>query len=354
MPANKNRRTSKTSRKERTIVAISIILIVISLFVMLVVLVLNWKPLKSDPNEGQLDQNIATPDIIKDKSVNILICGIDEDEDRYTKLTDVIMLLNFNIVDKKISILQIPRDTFIGTDKVYTGKINGIYSAGKNQKGIEGLSNVINSTFALPIDYYFTITMVGFRNIIDAIGGVEVDVPQSFSLEGVKISAGKQVLYGEQAEKFVRVRSIYNDGDIGRIIAQRSFLAGLAQKLKSTSLVDMVKLIPELSKNVTSDMTVSKMMDFYKLAHTLDLTNIDIHMLPGEATVNENQSVYSLHKDKTAELLNSYFRPHSDIVPVEQLQIIELKNKTDNYDNNTTTFNDIINNSSSNASSSSK
>ncbi len=351
MSVNKTRQPSKTSRKEKIIIIISIVLILISLVIISGAIILNWKPLNNDPNNGELDQNIATPDTIKDKSVNLLICGIDEDEDRNTKLTDVIMLLNFDIVNKKMSILQIPRDTFVGTDKVYTGKINGIYSAGKNQKGIEGLSNVINTTFSLPIDYYFTITMEGFRKVIDSIGGVEVDVPQAFSLEGVKIPAGKQVLYGEQAEKFVRVRSIYNDGDIGRVIAQRTFLAALAQKLKSTSLSDMIKLIPELSKNITSDMTVSKMISFYKLAHTLDLQNIDIHMLPGEATLNGNQSVYSLHKDKTAELLNSYFRPHSDIVTADNLKIIELKNKNGNYDNTTVTFNDIINNTSSNSSS---
>lgn len=341
MPKDVKNDISSSSKKNKVVVTISVILIIISLIVITGALVLNWQPFKND--QDTLDQDIGTPNSLKQKSVNVLICGIDEDEDRGTNLTDVIMVLNFDINSKKASILQIPRDTFIGTSEVYTGKINGIYNSGKNKKGIDGLARVIYNTFSIPIDYYLTITMEGFRTIVDQIGGVEVDVPETFFLEGVLIEEGKQLMNGDQAEKFVRVRSIYYDGDIGRVKAQRIFLAAFAQKMIDTPISDIVKLVPEVAKNVNTNMSVKEIIDFSKLGAGLDLANINIHLLPGEATMNDDQSVYSLHKQKVADLLNTYFRPYTDPVPSEKLKVIELQNTHSYYDDENENLEDVIN-----------
>ena len=69
-------------------------------------------------------------------------------------------------------------------------------------KGIEGLAQFIYDKLNIPIDHYATITMKGFRQVIDQIGGVEVDVPNPINLDGVELDPGKQVLNGDQAEKF--------------------------------------------------------------------------------------------------------------------------------------------------------
>ena len=171
---------------------------------------------------------------------------------------------------------------------------------------MENLARVIYDRLRLPIDHYVTINMDGFVSVIDAIGGVEINVQESFTLEGVTFKPGLQTLNGLQAEKFVRERHS-RGGDIGRINAQREFLAALVNKFKHLSMGQISSLIPTLMQEMAG-----------------------------------SYSVWSVHKQVLADLLNQYFRPFSDPVPVEELNIQEIANTTDYYDDNDTTVNDLI------------
>ncbi len=333
------------SKKEKIVLTISIILIVISVIVISTVLIRSWKPLDNKSSDESLDSNIATPKNLKSNSINILFLGIDETSDRTAKLTDVIMVLNFDLRNDSINILQIPRDTYVGTSEVYTGKINGVYSAGKNQKGIQGISNVINKTFGLPLDYYVSINMDGFVKIVDTLGGVEMDVPEAFNLEGIKISKGVQLLDGIKAEKFVRVRSIYNEGDIGRVKAQRIFMAAFADKLLNMGTSNIIKLIPDIVEYTSSNMNIGNISDLAKDLSKVSIDKINIHILPGVSMMNGDQSVYSLYKQQTIDLLNNYFRPHTGLVFEDKLNIFQLqKDSNSNVKPSEGNFGEIIGN----------
>lgn len=341
----KNKKKVSNKKKQKTnkvFVVLSIVTLVVMGITVSIFAILNSKPLDSNSSNASIDSNITTPEEIKEKSMNVLVCGIDYEQGRDGKLTDVIMVVNLDIVSKKVNVLQIPRDTFIGYNYDETGKINSIYG-NQLDGGIKGLSNTINKNFNITIDHYVTVTMESFRIIVDKLGGVEVYVPEEIPFEpGKYLPAGNQLLTGEQAEWLVRYRNGYIEGDIGRVRMQRYFWTGMAKKIITTPKTQMIGLVPTLSKEVESDMTVNQMISILSFLNGINLEDIRIEMLPGEATNNKyGYSVYSVHKKEVADLLNNYFRPHSEKISIEQLGAVELSNKEAYYNNTGTSLGEI-------------
>lgn len=277
-----------------------------------------------EAGSGHLDKELQTPKPIQKKCVNFLVCGIDYAEgSNRGKLTDMIMLVSFDIDSKKINVLRIPRDSYIGSDYP-TGKINAIYGQRENG-GIEGLARRINSQMKLPIDHYITVNMDGFKHIVDAIGGVTVDVPKRIDLEGVVIEKGVQTLNGLQAERFVRVRKIFSNGDFGRIEMQNVFMKAMIEKIFSMEKSQIVKLAPSLIKEVTTDLTLNEALGFYEKLIEVDRTaGIKFFTVETASADKNGLSVQSIKEKQLADLLNEYFRPYSEKVSAEGLSVIEL------------------------------
>ncbi len=342
MPTKKTPKT-RLRTGDKILLALSIVLIGVSLGIIGYVSLLNWAPLPEVDEEGNaasISDDYKTEEENQKKVVNFLVTGIDYAEGTgRAKLTDVIMVVSYNLEEQNLNILQIPRDTYIGSEYP-TGKINAVYG-NANAGGVENLARVIYDRFRLPIDHYVTITMDGFVNAIDAIGGVEINVQESFTLEGVTIRPGVQTLNGTQAEKFVRERHS-RGGDIGRINAQREFLSALVKKFKNLSMGQISALAPTLMNEVTTDLTVNDVLTLAPQVLKLDTSNMAFHMVPGEGAYANNLSVWGVHKQVLADLLNEYFRPFSDPVPAEELNILEIANTTDYYDDNDTTVGDLI------------
>jgi len=320
----------KVSVPDRILTAVFSMIIVVSLVCVAGVYTLNTSFLQSreEPGEGEQvsrAQGMETPAAIRHKTVNILVAGIDYTEKAGAnrgKLTDMIMLVSYDIDGKNVDILQIPRDTYVG-DYSPTGKINAIYGS-STSGGINGLLNKINVMFQIPIDNYVTVNMDGFVHIVDAIGGVEVDVPTSFTLEGVTIQKGPQLLDGLHAEKFVRERHAYADADLGRIRMQQLFLEALIEKVFSLSASQVASLAATLLPEVTTDFTLSDVLGLYQDMLEVDRENIRFHMLPNAGAMINGQSVLSIERYPAADMLNEYFRPYQAPVPAENLAVIEL------------------------------
>lgn len=336
---------AKRKRKEKIMIITSISLIIISIFSVAIIIFLNWKPF--DNQEGDLykpsnnSETSKTDKKIDEKQLNILIAGVDESE----TLTDVIMVLSVDMVKNTAEVLQIPRDTFV-SNTISTGKINGIYTHGdENLQPIQRLIKIIDEQFALPIDYYGVITLEAFRNIVDAVGGIPIDMPNKLVYDPSKIiPKGQQILNGEQAEWLVRHRSSYVEGDIGRIKIQRLFLASALQQVKELGLKKVTtKVIPKVYDEISSNMAVKDMLKLSDLIFDIDMENIRIHILPGEGTMHNEQSIWAIHVDEAAELLNEYFRPYSDDVSVIDLSMIRIINTGNWYEDTDDKFDDIIN-----------
>lgn len=319
---------TKTSLFEKIAITFLSLVIVASIALVGYVYLMNTSFLINKDSEeigaGHLGEELATPKPIKKKCVNFLVCGIDYAEgSNRGKLTDMIMLVSFDIDARDINVLRIPRDSYIGSDYP-TGKINAIYGQRENG-GIEGLARRINSQMQLPIDHYITVNMDGFKHIVDAIGGVTVDVPKRIDLEGVVIEKGVQTLDGLKAERFVRVRKIYANGDFGRIEMQNVFMKAMIEKIFSMEKSSIVKLAPSLIKEVTTDLTISEALGFYENLVKVDrASGIHFYTVETASATKDGLSIQSIKEKQLADLLNDHFRPYSQKVSADELSIIEL------------------------------
>ena len=157
-------------------------------------------------------------EIIKNaKPINILLLGIDngaygrEEEDGRS---DTMLLLTVNPSTKKSQLLSLPRDTY--TEIVGTGsydKLNHAFAYGKAPMVINSVEKMLDTT----IDFYVQINMGGLMEFVDAVGGIEVTSPLTFTYEGRSFVEGKtELLDGESALRFARMRYDDPEGDTGR------------------------------------------------------------------------------------------------------------------------------------------
>ncbi|MBQ7131723.1 MAG: LCP family protein [Oscillospiraceae bacterium] len=286
-------------------------------------------------------------DYLKAHQINILIMGLDENKSN----TDIILVASIDLSDseetRSISLLQIPRDTFVGEEYAgsVTGKINGVYSVGNQElTPVNRVIEVISKNFAIPIDHYITCDLDGFKDIVDALGGIPMNVPHQITYDASRIIyPGEQVLSGEQSEWFVRYRSGYNEGDIGREKWQRLFMAAFLSRVKDIGMTEMYELLPELTTYCTSDMTVDEFKDLIYIGTNMELEDVSVYMVPGEAATYNGYSVWSVHKDETALMLNEHFRKYQGDVEVYDLEMIELANTINVYENTQDNFQELLN-----------
>lgn len=244
-------------------------------------------------------------------SYNFLVLG----HDRAALLTDVIMLINYNSNTSSVTLLQFPRDTYVSYD-VPTHKINATFSTYFNQAlnngqdretarmtALENLADMFEETLGITIYKSAIMNLDGFVNIVDAFGGVEMNVPYDLyytdEAQGlyINLKAGYQTLNGAQAEQFVRYRAGFLQADLGRENAQKIFMSAFLQKAKnSVSLSNvgtLTNVATEVIDNLTTNITVSDLVYFAKsLLGNVDLSNIKMMTAPGSALNNEYGGSY--------------------------------------------------------------
>lgn len=252
---------------------------------------------------------------------NILVGSTDKGGTR----TDSIMLINFDTKEKKIACMSIPRDTYIATDRA-SKKINACYAYGKSEEFVAKTQE----TFGIDIDYYVIMDIDTFKNVVDALGGVEVDVQFDMDYDDpaqnlhIHIKKGKQVLSGEQAEGFVRYRKGYAAADIARIEAQKVFLASAAKKLASQPSL-ITKVVTAAFEGIKTNINQVNAIKVVTSAMGMDFNNVTMLTLPGTSASKNGVSYYSMYKDETLNIINEYFNTYKDDIEPDQCAMIELK-----------------------------
>lgn len=375
----------KSSVQEKIIIAVSIIVGIIIIAVMVLnipiiavsktdksggtyteyISIINWvksrRPmvgvegeLSKDTNSYELNSNAGeiddkrdfTNDQIIEGQFTVLCLGFDETRSN----SDVIMLFHFDIINDKINILQIPRDSFVPDfTNSETGKINSVYTLGdENLIPIQRVVDAVRDTFGIPIDRYITTGCDDIVDMVDIIGGIPINLPEQviYSYDKV-LYPGEQVLNGEQAELFVRARKGYNEGDIGRVKAQRIFLAAAMEKALDLGPIQLTKFLTEVYNKgyIGTDLTLQEMSILSDFGSSIDLDDVTVHMVPGEATYYGDYSIWSIHKNATIDVINEYFRPYQPELSYDSLSITELIESdyynTDIYDENQDTLQEI-------------
>ena len=243
--------------------------------------------------------------------------------------TDVIMLASYDVTNKKISVLQIPRDTYF---ELYgkARKINSLFALERDttvkdadariRSGMEGMADELERGLGIPIDFWAMVDLDQFGNLVDAVGGVPIDLPCDMDYEDpeqdlyIHLKKGQQILNGDTAEQYIRFRkgnNGYAQGDIGRVDAMKVFMSALFRQVKNNLSISTVPKLAETAINmVDTDMKVLDCVYFGKnFMKSVDMSNVNFVTLPGEA-VNSGTSYYVMNKAGMLELMNEYFNPY--------------------------------------------
>ena len=239
---------------------------------------------------------------------NIVVAGVDEGGYR----TDLILLCQINRYDGEVNILQIPRDTKVSNHR-NDKKINSAYYS-----GFECMSNEIEQVTGLEVDDYVIIGFDGFIDVIDAIGGVRVNVPIDMyytdPVQGLTIDldAGLQRLNGEEAHMFMRFRQNnngtgYANGDMDRIEAQKSLYLAVAKKVLSPfGVLRAPAVFSALWRNCETNLSMGELFAVLKDVAAVG-NNINFHSLPGGGRYIGGGSYFVYDKNATAALVSENF-----------------------------------------------
>ncbi|MEC0106660.1 LCP family protein [Paenibacillus taichungensis] len=210
----------------------------------------------------------------------VMVMGVDE---RSTDVgrTDTIIVLSVNPAKKSVLMFNIPRDTrteIVGHDTV--DKINHAYAFGGVNMAVDTVEKFLDS----PIDYYIKVNMQGFKQLVDILGGVEVNNQFEFDYQGHHYSEGLIKLNGNEALGYTRMR--YDDprGDLGRNSRQRQVLEYLMHStLQISNVIHLKTILSEIENNVRTDITFEEMKSIL-LNYRSDMENIETVELEGEGT----------------------------------------------------------------------
>ncbi|MGO2083622.1 LCP family protein [Vagococcus sp.] len=214
-------------------------------------------------------------DVQKDP-ISLLILGLDDNDKRNlgSARTDSMLLLTVNPTTEKVDIASIPRDTYTAIEsKEFVGndKINAAFTYG----GVDTTIDTVESLLDIPINYYVTVDFAAFEKIVDAIGGVEVDVPFTLTEQNAKgkkvvdLKKGRHNLSGEEALAFSRTR--YVDNDIERGKRQQQVLEAVAKKAMAVGSIAKYKSILEaLDGHIQTDMPSDKILSIAQSGLTKD------------------------------------------------------------------------------------
>lgn len=217
-----------------------------------------------------------------DDRINILLLAIGGEGHSGENLSDTIMVASIRPSDHAVALLSIPRDLYVQVPgENYYSKINAVHAYGEAKKkdlGPELIRQKVEEITGLPIHYYARVDFTAFKSLVEAVGGINIAIPNSFFDYWHKISfpAGTESMNGDRALAYVRARYIEGPegGDFKRAHRQQQVLLAIRDKIFSVSTaLDFTKLnhiLDSLSSNVRTDMQLWEMKRFYEIARQVD------------------------------------------------------------------------------------
>lgn len=207
--------------------------------------------------EDRLRENDV--DLSQKDSFSVLLMGIDTgDLGRVEQgRSDTMMVATISPQDNQTTVVSIGRDSYVdivghGT----TDKINHAYAFG----GPAMAMNTVEKFLDIPIDHYVSINMAGLKELVDAVGGIEVDNEITFSQDGFDFAIGRTSLNGEQALAYSRMRYEDPNGDYGRQERQRKIVEGIVKKVLSLDGITQYQtILNAVEQNMKTDMSFDDM-----------------------------------------------------------------------------------------------
>lgn len=263
------------------------------------------KPLDREKSEKR-DKKV---DVEDQKPISILLMGTDQRASE-TSRSDSLMLFTLNPQKKSMKITSIPRDTYteiIGKGK--KDKINHAYAFGGVDMSVKTVENFLN----VPVDHYIEVNMAGFKDIVDAVGGVDVYNDLEFTHEGVHLPKGNIHLTGDKAVHYSRMRYEDPRGDFGRQMRQRQVIQAVIKKGASvSSLASYGDVLKAIEKNVKTSLTQDQMFDIQKNYKDC-MQNSEEIQIPGDGHKAADGIWYYYVPDAAKQDLTNKLRAHLEL-----------------------------------------
>lgn len=346
-----DKRKNRKNKRKKNGIGKKIILIIL----LLLIIAIGWFAYKTYKNGGGLSGMLATAighneNTKKDlKEIKVLILGVSTDLD--SELTDTIMVASYNPNTQKANLLSIPRDTFTGKNKsraLATQKINALYNMTRNpQKTLDA----VNDITGMDIKYYVLVRTEALIKLVDAIGGVEFNVPINMYYTDktqnlvIDLKEGVQKIDGNKAEQLLRFRHNndgtsypveYGDNDLGRMRTQRDFIsATLKQTLKPGNVFKIGQILEIANENLETNLELGFVKDYIPYAVEFNTENMTTATLPGttpDMKETNNVSIFVADKEATKNLVNSMF--YDDIDKEDETNTISNNMITNNSNEN--------------------
>lgn len=275
---------------------------------------------EADPDDGDnddgddTDMEFKTPleKAMHDSSrVNVLLVGLEGTR------SDTIMLASFDRKTKEANLISIPRDTYYYREGYakYSEfqKINAVY--GMEKEGIKALIKAVEELTGIPVDNYATIEYAGLRAAVDAVGGVEFDVPFHMRYTDpyddppldINVPAGKQLIKGDKAMELLRFRKTnypgyrgYANGDLGRVETQQKFIKAAVKKAMSLKLPNVISAV---YPHVKTDFTLTDLLGVGKDVIGFSAENLETMTLPGTDKMMGGLSFYLANGEEITKLV---------------------------------------------------
>lgn len=243
-----------------------------------------------------------------------LLGGLDDENGG----SDTNLLVAVDAKNGRIDVVSLPRDTLLDVSWSVK-KLNNAYHHGGFTQTMEEVTRLLG----IPVDHYVTVKLQAFVDLVNAINGVDFDIPVEMDYDDpyqdlyIHLPAGPRHLTGEEALQVVRWRQ-NNDGtgyataDIGRIETQQEFLKAVAKQTLQLSNWDKIGSMAEIIQEcVDTDLQLANLVWLGEQALTVGSDNIYFHTLPGDgAGYYKGVSYYVLDPEATLEMVNAYFNPY--------------------------------------------
>jgi LCP family protein required for cell wall assembly len=265
-------------------------------------------------DKSKLRENAVS---ISNDPVSILLLGVENYSSGGTGgRSDTLMVATFNPEDQTMKLLSIPRDTRVEIPDEGEDKINHSFSKGGKELTIETVEDFLD----IPIDYYATVNFDGFKNIVDIVGGITVDVPFDFvqnsddpKAEKLEFYEGPMELDGRYALAYARMRKADPTQDIGRNERQQEVVKAIINEIASAgTLFKVDKLTDEVGKNVETNMKVSELLGFYQKYSDFSTNKIETLKLDGAGEYIGGIS-YWIPEDESVDEVQNELKTHLEI-----------------------------------------
>lgn len=248
--------------------------------------------------------------------LNILCLGLDRNWTNkgmpYTKnvRSDTMIVVSLDLRRRTVAALSIPRDSRVEIPDHGIRKINDAHQLG----GVDLAIDTVRHFLEIPIDFYVVVRIGAVERVVDALGGLWIDVEKDMKYDDnwgqlhIDLKKGKQLLDGKQVEGYMRFRHDI-EGDFGRMRRQQQVLKAIAQQVKSpATLLHLDRWIDLLNENVETNLTRTEMLGLARMFYNVRIEDILTETLPARSRIIDNISYLEVHEKSKQDLVDWLLR----------------------------------------------